>query len=300
MNDSRLQFEGATLNFRDEGRGPAVVLVHGWALDLEQWSQVAIALRDAFRVVRFDRPGFGRSGGAPSIEADTRAIAALVDGLGLGRVALVGASQGARSVLRYALDRPATVAALVLDGAPLEGALPGPRVEDTAPLDQLAALAAAGDLQAVRDALATHPFFMLRSADPGASARLREMLQRYSGADLGPPPRVSASPGTATAAPGGITASGAIAAPAASTAPAPNVAARLGELTMPALVLNGEFDTAHRRLAGDALAYGLPRAERAVLAGAGHLACLDRPGEYAGRLRDFLTLHLLTPPEHTP
>jgi pimeloyl-ACP methyl ester carboxylesterase len=265
--------DGTMLRFRDEGAGPAVLLVHGWALDHEQWALVAAALRDAFRVVRFDRPGFGGSGGTPSIEADVRAIAALVDGLGLGRVALVGASQGARSVLRYALDRPATVAALVLDGAPLEGALPGPRIEDTAPLDQLAGLAAAGDMQAVRDVLATHPFFRLRSADQAAAARLREMLQRYSGADLRP-----------------------VAAPVA----APNVAARLAELSMPALVLNGEFDTAHRRLAGDALAYGLPRAERAVLAGAGHLACLDRPGEYAGRLRDFLTLHLLTPPEHTP
>jgi pimeloyl-ACP methyl ester carboxylesterase len=291
MNDSRLPFEGAPLHFRDEGAGPPIVLVHGWALDLEQWSQVAAALRDAFRVVRFDRPGFGRSGGSPSIEADTRAIAALVAGLGLGRVGLVGASQGARSVLRYALDSPATVAALVLDGAPLEGALPGPRVEDTAPLDQLAAMAAAGDLQAVRDALATHPFFMLRSAEPGAAARLREMLQRYSGADLGPPPRASASR-TVGSAPAPV--------PVRTPAPAPNVAARLDELTMPVLVLNGEYDTAHRRLAGDALAYGLPRAERAVLAGAGHLACLDRPGEYAGRLRDFLTLHLLTPPEHTP
>lgn len=267
-----LPFDGATLHCHDEGAGPCVVLVHGWALDLDQWSHVAATLRDAFRVVRFDRPGFGRSGGTPSIEADTRAIGALVERLELGRVALVGASQGARAVLRHALDRPATVAALVLDGAPLEGALPGPRVEDTAPLDQLAALAAAGDMQAVRDSLATHPFFRLRGADAAATARLREMLQRYSGADLHA---------------------------AAPAAPVPNVAARLGELAMPALVINGEFDTAHRRLAGDALAYGLPRAERALLAGAGHLACLDRPGEYAGRLRDFLTLHLLTSPEHT-
>ncbi len=272
MTGTGLRCDGATLNYVDEGAGPCVVLVHGWALDLDQWSQVATALRDAFRVVRFDRPGFGRSGGTPSIEADTRAIAAVVDALGLRCVALVGASQGARSVLRFALERPATVAALVLDGAPLEGALPGPRVEDTAPLDQLATLATAGDLQAIRVALATHPFFRLRSADAEAAARVGAMLQRYSGADLPV---------------------------AAAAAPVPNVAARLGELTMPALVLNGEFDTAHRRLAGDALAYGLPRAQRAVLAGAGHLACLDRPGEYAGRLRDFLTRHLLTPPEHT-
>jgi pimeloyl-ACP methyl ester carboxylesterase len=271
MTDSTLPFEGTALRFRDEGAGPCVVLVHGWALDLEQWSFVAATLRDAFRVVRFDRPGFGRSGGVPSIEADTRAIATLVDALGLERVALVGASQGARSVLRFALERPDAVSALVLDGAPLEGALPGPRVEDTAPLEQLAALAAAGDLGAVRDALAVHPFFRLRSDDPGAAARLREMLQRYSGADLRP---------------------------VAPPAPVPNVAARLAELQMPVLVMNGEFDTAHRRLAGDALAYGLPRAERAVLAGAGHLACLDRPGEYAGRLRDFLTRHLPTSLEH--
>src|SRR5471030_2146970 len=93
--------DGARLRYRDEGSGPALLLVHGWTLDLEMWNALSAALRADFRVVRFDRRGFGLSSGEPGVELDIADLAALCRHLGLERVALVGMSQGARAVLGF-------------------------------------------------------------------------------------------------------------------------------------------------------------------------------------------------------
>ena len=47
---------GVRLRYRDEGAGPAVVFLHGWALDLESWQPQADELRSAFRIIRLDCP----------------------------------------------------------------------------------------------------------------------------------------------------------------------------------------------------------------------------------------------------
>ncbi|HYL69994.1 MAG TPA: hypothetical protein VEY89_01675, partial [Candidatus Dormibacteraeota bacterium] len=60
--DQHLTVEGVRLRYRDEGQGPAVLLVHGWTLDLEMWEAQVAAWRDAFRLVRLDRRGHGLSG----------------------------------------------------------------------------------------------------------------------------------------------------------------------------------------------------------------------------------------------
>jgi pimeloyl-ACP methyl ester carboxylesterase len=68
---------------------------------------------------------------------------------------------------------------------------------------------------------------------------------------------------------------------------------RLEDIHVPALVLNGEFDLESRRLAGEALSRVLPRAERQIISGAGHLANLDNPQNYNDVLRRFLQRHAL-------
>ena len=116
--DRYLGVDGARLRYRDEGRGAAVLLVHGWTLDLDVWESQVEALRHAFRIIRFDRRGFGRSSGRPSIEHDMRDLGALCRHFELKRVALVGMSQGSRAVLAYACADPSQVSCLVLDGPP--------------------------------------------------------------------------------------------------------------------------------------------------------------------------------------
>jgi pimeloyl-ACP methyl ester carboxylesterase len=63
---------------------------------------------------------------------------------------------------------------------------------------------------------------------------------------------------------------------------------RLGELTMPALVLWGEDDAAIPRAVGDRLAAALPHAEYHVLPACGHLPTLERPDAVAPLVREWL------------
>src|SRR5262245_41870061 len=116
--DEHFRSGDARLRLRDQGRGPAVVFIHAWTLDLDAWQPQATALADSFRVIRYDRRGFGLSEGVPGRAADARDLGRLLDHLGLESAMLVGASQGARVALAFALACPERVRALVLDGPP--------------------------------------------------------------------------------------------------------------------------------------------------------------------------------------
>src|SRR3974390_2285380 len=104
--DQYFSVNGARIRFRDEGRGPPVVLVHGWTLDLEMWDLQTDALSNAFRIIRLDRRGFGLSSGDPAADLDVADLDALCRDLGLERMALIGMSQGARAVLGFAAANP--------------------------------------------------------------------------------------------------------------------------------------------------------------------------------------------------
>ena len=87
------------------GTGRPVVLIHGWPLSAESWGAQTAPLRDAgYRVVAYDRRGFGRSD-KPSKGFDYDTLADDLDGvlseLELTDVTLVGFSMGGGEVARY-------------------------------------------------------------------------------------------------------------------------------------------------------------------------------------------------------
>ncbi len=50
------------LYYKDWGRGRPVVLLHGWPLSADSWDDQALALaNEGYRVIAYDRRGFGRS-----------------------------------------------------------------------------------------------------------------------------------------------------------------------------------------------------------------------------------------------
>ena len=250
---------GIRLRFRDEGRGPAVLLVHGWTLDLEMWDPQVSALRDSFRLIRLDRRGYGLSGGTPAPARDSEDLAALCKHLGLRRVALLGMSQGVRAVLGLAGAAPDQVEALILDGPPPLAAASDPEV----PLERYAALVRTQGIEAFREEWAHHALMQLRTRNPEARALLAAMIARYPGGDL----RHAAS--------------------RAQTVPR----VRLESLAAPTLVLSGAYDVASRKRAARELTARLSHAELAEIPGAGHLPNLDRPDAYSRLCREFLTHH---------
>src|SRR3712207_2459884 len=103
---SGLLSSSVTLHVDDTGgSGRPVVLIHGWPLSGESWSdQVAPLSAAGYRVVTYDRRGFGRSD-KPSggFEYDTLAedLSNVLEELDLTDVTLVGFSMGGGEVARY-------------------------------------------------------------------------------------------------------------------------------------------------------------------------------------------------------
>ncbi|HEY2670337.1 MAG TPA: alpha/beta hydrolase [Rugosimonospora sp.] len=93
------------LYYEDHGNGAPVVLVHGWPLSGASWEKQAMALMDAgYRVITYDRRGFGRSSRPMwGYEYDTlaRDLDMLVSALDLRDATLVGFSMGTGEVARY-------------------------------------------------------------------------------------------------------------------------------------------------------------------------------------------------------
>jgi len=87
------------------GDGRPVVLIHGWPLSGESWSEQVAALSAAgYRVVRYDRRGFGRSdkpGGGFDYDTLAEDLSNVLEELDLRDVTLVGFSMGGGEVARY-------------------------------------------------------------------------------------------------------------------------------------------------------------------------------------------------------
>ncbi len=93
------------LYYEDHGSGKPVVLIHGWPLSGRSWEKQLPALLEAgYRVVTYDRRGFGESSKPTSgYDYDTFAadLHALITKLDLRDAALVGFSMGGGEVARY-------------------------------------------------------------------------------------------------------------------------------------------------------------------------------------------------------
>jgi non-heme chloroperoxidase len=93
------------LHYTDHGTGQPVVLVHGWPLSGRSWeAQVPALVEAGYRVITYDRRGFGQSSQPwKGYEYDTFAadLAALVDHLDLRDAVLIGFSMGGGEVVRY-------------------------------------------------------------------------------------------------------------------------------------------------------------------------------------------------------
>ena len=95
-----------SLHIEDSGgAGRPVVLIHGWPLSAQAWAaQVSVLQAAGFRVVAYDRRGFGRSDKPESgYSYDTLAddLQRVIDQCGLQDVTLVGFSMGGGEVARY-------------------------------------------------------------------------------------------------------------------------------------------------------------------------------------------------------
>lgn len=118
FEDRWADIDGNLVHYVDEGAGPPLLLLNGnpsWSFG---WRDVILGLRDTFRCVAPDYPGFGMSRAAPGFDhrprSHSRLVERLVDQLGLNGLFIFGYAWGGPIGLGLAGRRPELVQGLVL------------------------------------------------------------------------------------------------------------------------------------------------------------------------------------------
>ena len=141
--------------FDGGGDGRPVVLISGWPLSHVSWSAQTEALTDAgYRVVTYDRRGFGKSDPGDSYDYDalTDDLANVIDDLDLTDVTLVGFSMGGGEVARYVSRHGQDRLRSVVFAASVSPALLESDSNPDGPLDEDSAKQMRKDLENDRDA----------------------------------------------------------------------------------------------------------------------------------------------------
>jgi len=170
---------GWRLNYQHAGpsagehAGAAIVLVHGFGGDLNNWLFNQSDLAQSHSVYALDLPGHGRSTkdvGAGDVTTLSEALGAFLDTLGIGRAHLCGHSLGGAVVLDLALRRPEPAASLTL----ISSAGLGPEINGS----YIDGFIAAGRRKEMKAVLA-----LLFAAPDAVSRDMVEELLRYKRLD---------------------------------------------------------------------------------------------------------------------
>jgi pimeloyl-ACP methyl ester carboxylesterase len=110
-------FKETKISFSDQGKGRAIVLLHGFPESREIWKEFSQRLSKRFRVIAIDLPGFGKTpclGYVHSMDLMAEVVKAVMDHIGLRRYVLVGHSMGGYVAMSFARMYPDHLSGLCL------------------------------------------------------------------------------------------------------------------------------------------------------------------------------------------
>jgi pimeloyl-ACP methyl ester carboxylesterase len=109
--------DGRRLAYREAGRGPAIVFLHGLGGNSASWQPQFDAFADRYHLVAWDMPGFGESDPLAASEASTRDFSLMarkfIASLGIERATGVGTSYGTVILADLAATNPRLISSIV-------------------------------------------------------------------------------------------------------------------------------------------------------------------------------------------
>ena len=264
-----VEVQGGRLYVEEAGSGDAVVFLHPGLWDSRTWDPQFATFAERYRVLRLDARGYGRSTrpdpGVPYSHA--RDLLAVFADAGIERAALVGCSMGGATAIDFTLVHPERVTALVLAAAGPSGFEGTPEqeaaweewwTEHDAPVD---AAVEAGDLERAQDLRLSTMWAQLGTDDEGgrkirdiAFDNLHELTMDESAQVRLDPPAFE----------------------------------RLGEITVPTLVLPADHDPPEMEPIAVAVAERIPNARLVRIPETDHVINLRQPEEFDRVVLEFL------------
>jgi 3-oxoadipate enol-lactonase len=252
---------GSKIYYEVRGDGPAVVLVHDGLCHREVWDGQWRVFAEHFKVIRYDRRGYGKSEPPTEPYSDVEDLHALLQHLHVSRASVVGSSAGSNLCMEFALSYPQSVTSLILVGPVVSG------LDFSAHFIQRNQ-AVFGPLMEKKDLTATiantlvDPYIIAHGND-GARNALGELLRKNpqnlthptNFMKFGEPPTVS----------------------------------RLSEINVPTLILVGEADIPDVHAHSGAIQAGIKKSRRLIIPHTGHLPYFEKPEDFNRIALEFLS-----------
>ena len=254
-----LDVGGSKIYYEERGFGPTVVLLHDGLLNSVSWDEVWLPLAKKYRVIRYDRRGYGRSDAATSAFSPADDLAKLLAHLAVAHAVVVGSSSGGALAIDFSIAHPEMVDGLFLIGPILHGMDFSAEFREranrnNAPMERDDAPAMARNWSQDK--------FLIFGANEKARRKIyeelvanAEKLKKY--------------------------------APGLEAKLSPPASERLSEIKAPTAVLVGEADIAEVHTHAAAIKTGIRGSEREVIKDVGHLIQLEKPGEVVKKLAKF-------------
>ncbi len=257
-----VKVNGIDIRFSDEGpnNAPVVMMSHSLSAELGMWDPQIDALKDDYRIIRFDTRGHGGSSapvGPYTLEMLADDAIGLMDALELMSVHWVGLSMGGMIGQTVALKAPERLKSLTLadtsSGYPAE-AVAGWEERISAARKNGMSAGLSGTIE--------------RWFSPGFVKAKPEIIDRISQMIVSTPVEGYCGCGSAIS--------------------RLNITPQLGEISAPTLVIVGEDDPGTPVEMSEIMAKGIPGAKLVILPIARHLSNIEDPAGFNQALKDFL------------
>jgi len=253
--------DGGRLYYETTGDGPAVVFLHDGLLHSGTWDEQIGPWSRRYRVIRYDRRGYGQSPPPEAPYSELADLLALLDALEVDTATLVGASSGGRLATDFTIAHPERVRSLVLVGAVVGGMGYSTHFRGRN-LRNSGSLYTGGTVEEAITRWVEDRYSTV-AGHTAARARVREILEANPQHLTGTGGRFAEQPDF-------------------------EALERLGEIHVPTLILVGAEDIPDAHAHAGVLETGIPGAKRVVVPDAGHLVHLEVPEVFNELALDFL------------
>ena len=250
---------GHQVYYEADGEGLPIVFLHDGLAHSIIFDAQFSAFSTEYTVIRYDRPGYGRSQPPATPYSDVSTLEGVFEYLGLERAILIGGSAGGRLALNFTLQHPGRVEELILVGAPVSG------FDFSDHMRYRGWRNAWGDSIPEMIEFWTNDPWLVAEENQAARAYLRQLLTDSPHNLLSFPEKK----------PDGIQA-----------------LPRLSEIQASTLIMIGEADIADNHAQAGVIQAGIKAAERQVVTRAGHLVYLEQPEVFNRIVLDFLKRRL--------